>query len=75
MSLHAGRSLPGEYGCSEQERWSPKSQRAGDKRHRREAEGRQHEAGTEEERRHLSGSYLNAILEDTEHEICNELGS
>ena len=49
VSLHTRLSLPGEDGGSEEESWSPKSQRAGDKRHRGEAEGGQHEAVAAEE--------------------------
>lgn len=49
VSLHTRISLPREDGGSEEEGRSPKSQRAGDERHRGEAEGGQHEAVTAEE--------------------------
>lgn len=44
MSLQTGSFLPGEDGGSQEKRRSPKSQRTGDKRHRREAEGGQDKA-------------------------------
>lgn len=49
VSLHTRISLPREDGGSEEEGRSPQSQRAGDERHRGEAEGGQHEAVTAEE--------------------------
>lgn len=51
MSLHTRSLLPGEDGGSEEERRSPESQRAGDERHRREAEGGQHKAVAAQERK------------------------
>lgn len=48
MVRHAGVPLPDEHGCSEEEHGSPEGQGAGDKRHRREAQGGQDEAGAAE---------------------------